>query len=194
MGSRPGMANANCGDAAEVIHDRDSNRQAGGRGLSSAQCTFRTLGGASRRGGSRALRSVTGGGRTTTRLAVFGGVMLMAGPETEAPEIAYPLEVEGWRAVSIGFYSTNPGPQAGSATSWSGCRATTPSRCSIRCGADAFEQQGQLEEIYWKTADLTGQQIVFGSSRAEGAGRGAGRGGVRPGADRLRQAGAADRG
>ena len=31
------------------------------------------------------------------------GVMLMAGPETAAPEVTYPLELSGWHAVSIGI-------------------------------------------------------------------------------------------
>ena len=91
----------------------------------------------------------------------FGGVMLMAGPETEAPDITYPLEVDGWHAVSIGFYSTIPGL---SGVSDFLVRLSGDDTFSVLdpIRADVFEQQGQLEEIYWKTADLTDQQIVFG--------------------------------
>ena len=104
----------------------------------------------------------------------FGGVMLMAGPETEAPDITYPLEVEGWHAVSIGFYSTIQGL---SGVSDFLVRLSGDDTFSVLdpVRADAFEQQGQLEEIYWKTADLTGQQIVFGQltrRRAPGEGPG----------------------
>ena len=41
--------------------------------------------------------------------AGFDGVLLMAGPETEAPDIAYPLDVTGWHAVSIGIHPTDGG-------------------------------------------------------------------------------------
>ena len=104
----------------------------------------------------------------------FGGVMLMAGPETEAPDITYPLEAEGWHAVSIGFYSTIQGL---SGVSDFLVRLSGDDTFSVLdpVRADAFEQQGQLEEIYWKTADLTGQQIVFGQltrRRAQGEGPG----------------------
>ena len=48
----------------------------------------------------------------------FDGVLLMAGPETEAPDIAYPLDVTGWHAVSIGIHPTDGG-RAGSPGCWS---------------------------------------------------------------------------
>ena len=30
--------------------------------------------------------------------------MLIAGPETAAPEVTYPLEATGWHAITIGVY------------------------------------------------------------------------------------------
>ena len=35
---------------------------------------------------------------------VVSGVMLLAGPETGAPEVTYPLKVSGWHAVSVGVF------------------------------------------------------------------------------------------
>lgn len=107
-------------------------------------------------------------------VAEFSGVMLMAGPETEAPEIVYPLEIDGWHAISIGFYSTT--------RNLSGVndflvRMSGDDTFSMLDPVrdDAFEQQQQLEEIFWKTADLTDQQIVFGQlARRRGPGDGPG--------------------
>ena len=44
----------------------------------------------------------------------FSGVMLLAGPETAAPSVTYPLNADGWHAVSIGvhpFWSEPEGRQ-----------------------------------------------------------------------------------
>ena len=108
-------------------------------------------------------------------VAGFDGVMLIAGPETEAPEVAYPLEVDGWHAVSIGFLSTTH--NLGSGVHDLLVRLSGDDTFSMLdlIRADAFENQQQLEEVYWKTADLTGQQIVFGQlARRRGPGGGPG--------------------
>ena len=34
----------------------------------------------------------------------FSGTMLLAGVETGAPEVTYPLAVSGWHAISVGLY------------------------------------------------------------------------------------------
>ena len=36
----------------------------------------------------------------------ISGSMLFAGPETLAPDVTYPLRVEGWHAVSVGIHPT----------------------------------------------------------------------------------------
>ena len=108
-------------------------------------------------------------------VAGFDGVMLIAGPETEAPEVTYPLEVDGWHAVSIGFLSTTH--NLGSGVHDLLVRLSGDDTFSMLdlIRADAFENQQQLEETYWKTADLTGQQIVFGQlARRRGPGDGPG--------------------
>ena len=89
----------------------------------------------------------------------FDGVLLMAGPETEAPDIVYPLDVTGWHAVSIGIHPTDRGQ-------------SRQSRLLVKLSGDdayveaTWEPDGhlarqRLEEIFWKTADLSGQQIHF---------------------------------
>ena len=37
------------------------------------------------------------------------GTMLFAGPETLAPDLTYPLRVEGWHAISVGIHPTAGG-------------------------------------------------------------------------------------
>ena len=76
-------------------------------------------------------------------VATFAGVMLMAGPETEAPDITYPLEVNGWHAVSIGFYSTTRGL---SGVNDFLVKLSGDDTFSVLdpVRADAFEQQQQL--------------------------------------------------
>ena len=104
----------------------------------------------------------------------FDGVLLMAGPETEAPDIVYPLDVTGWHAVSIGIHPTDRGQ-------------SRQSRLLVKLSGDdayveaTWEPDGhlarqRLEEIFWKTADLSGQQIhfrQFRESRVPGSAGGA---------------------
>ncbi len=40
----------------------------------------------------------------------LAGTMLLAGPETGAPEISYPLGVSGWHAVSVGMLPDSEQP------------------------------------------------------------------------------------
>ena len=90
----------------------------------------------------------------------FSGSVLMAGPETEAPEITYPLEVKGWHAVSIGLHPSD------------GEQTERPHLLARLTGDDTFTDiywhgnghhlsRQRLEEVFWKAADLSGQQIVF---------------------------------
>ncbi|MCH8346743.1 MAG: hypothetical protein IIC87_07455 [Chloroflexi bacterium] len=81
--------------------------------------------------------------------------MLIAGPETGAPEVELGLDAEGWHAVSIGVYDDG----------------RTPLRFLAKLsGDDTFDvlalaggqgREHALVELYWKTADLTGQQLVL---------------------------------
>ena len=60
------------------------------------------------------------------RVDAFGGTMLVAANETNAPEVRYPLEVSGWHRISIGAFTRSAGTRSGA--SRSGCRGIAPSR------------------------------------------------------------------
>ena len=94
----------------------------------------------------------------------FAGTMLLAGPETAAPDISCPLSVRGWHAVSIGIYHEG----------WLG-----PSQLRVKLsGEDAFtylsaraEETGFMADVllerFWKVADLTGRDLVIGQPGAQ---------------------------
>ena len=91
------------------------------------------------------------------------GVMLIAGPETAAPEITYPLQASGWHAVSVGMY-VMPGATVKVPVRLSGDPAfsilTLP---QLELGWTTHTAaQEQIWEQFWKVADLTDQQVVLG--------------------------------
>ncbi|MEO7653723.1 MAG: family 10 glycosylhydrolase [Bryobacteraceae bacterium] len=83
------------------------------------------------------------------------GVMLVAGQNTHAPEIAYPLRKKGWHAIHFGLRSYGSGEDE--------------TRLQVRLtGEKAFAMikhkatdRNRFDDYYWKSADLTGQQIVM---------------------------------
>ncbi|MYH60860.1 MAG: family 10 glycosylhydrolase [Caldilineaceae bacterium SB0675_bin_29] len=92
----------------------------------------------------------------------FSGKMLIAGPETEAPPVAVPLGVSGWHRIFLGLWSN-----------W------TEELVRVRLSGDSafvkvnrereqgsFADNYSLDERYWKTADLTGQDLVIGQQTA----------------------------
>ena len=92
------------------------------------------------------------------------GTMLVAGDETGAPAVTYPLNVGGWHAISIGLLRQ----------SYEGGTSV-----QVRLSDDpAFtvltlpEGPARIEDVYWKTADLTGRHIVLGQLSAEVGGQG----------------------
>ena len=92
----------------------------------------------------------------------FCGNMLIAGPETEAPEVTLPLNVSGWHRIYLGLWSN-----------WTTDLARvklTGDSSFVKVNRDAeggmFADNYSLDERYWKTADLTGQGIVFGQQSA----------------------------
>lgn len=84
------------------------------------------------------------------------GVLLAAGQNTEAPEITYPLQSEGWHAIHIGLLSRH-----------------SETRLQVRLSGDSSfslmththrpeaAPRDQIDEFFWKFADLTNQDIVF---------------------------------
>ncbi|MDE0631008.1 MAG: family 10 glycosylhydrolase [Caldilineaceae bacterium] len=92
----------------------------------------------------------------------FSGNMLIAGPETEAPPVTIPLGVSGWHRIYLGLWSN-----------W------TEELVRVRLTGDSsfvkvnrereqgtFADNYSLDERYWKTADLTGQNLVLGQQSA----------------------------
>ena len=90
------------------------------------------------------------------------GAMLMAGPETAAQQVTYPLGLRGWHAVSIGAYLM-PGVTVQLQLKLSDDRAftilTLPQAEPDWTVHSAVQEQ--LREMYWKVADLTGQELVI---------------------------------
>ena len=81
----------------------------------------------------------------------FKGVMLMTTPETSAAELTLKLKVKGWYSVYLGLYRIYP--EDAIRVKLSGDTTTSLVK--------ADKNYDVLEELYWKTADLTGQDIVF---------------------------------
>ena len=110
------------------------------------------------------------------------GVMLLAGPETAAPEIHLPLDVDGWHAVSIGVMPAHTVEEGGGL------------ELELRLSDEAVptlmklppdrRSPEALVEMYWKTADLTGRTLVLGQVTARMA-PGDGPGSVQCGAARV---------
>jgi hypothetical protein len=85
------------------------------------------------------------------------GVMLVAGHNSAAPEVRYPLVQKGWHAVSIGLHSWYEGEYA--------------TRLEVKLNSDSTfsemihhatrDSRNHIEEYFWKIADVTDQSIVF---------------------------------
>ena len=88
----------------------------------------------------------------------FSGVMLKAGPETRAPEVRYPLSVTGWHAISIGIHPTSEEGLPQALVKLSG--DDTYSVLTWDTGGHHLRRK-QLQEIFWKVADLNGQAVDF---------------------------------
>ena len=94
--------------------------------------------------------------------AEFSGRMLIAGPETEAPPVTVPLEASGWHRIYLGLWSN-----------WTEDLLRvrlTGDRSFVKVNREAerggFADNYSLDERYWKTADLTGQDLVLGQQTA----------------------------
>lgn len=85
----------------------------------------------------------------------LSGVMLIAGPETVAPEVELGLDADGWHAVSIGVFDDSRTPLRFLA------RLSGDETFDVLALADREGRDNRLTELYWKTADLTGQQLVL---------------------------------
>ena len=82
------------------------------------------------------------------------GTMLVAGQNTQAPEIALPLNTSGWHAVWIGVRAVY-GPTRLQV------RLTSDSTFSMITHAERREDRNRIVDLFWKSADLTGQKLVL---------------------------------
>ena len=99
---------------------------------------------------------------------LVSGVMLLAGPETGAQEITYPLPVSGWHAVSIGALGGHSESDCTSVeVRLSGEKTFSRLTAPLQHGREegrlrpAERGEAQLREVFWKVADLTGQALVL---------------------------------
>ncbi len=96
----------------------------------------------------------------------LSGVMLLAGPGTAAPPITFPLNAEGWHAISIGvypFWSDAEGRQLELQLKLSGPDPfTVLSYPRVPFGGHVE----RLHEMFWDVADLTGRDLVIGQPTA----------------------------
>jgi hypothetical protein len=105
--------------------------------------------------------------------ADFRGFMLMAGVETAAPAVRYPLRIRGWHDIFVGMFNTAWRPYSEQRL-WA--KLTDDPAFSLlflrKPGADTTSV---VQDVFWKTADLTNQEIVFEQvcteKRASGCGR-----------------------
>ena len=93
----------------------------------------------------------------------LSGVMLLAGPETAAPEITYPLSVSGWHAVSIGIYEQRyDDDRVEMLVRLSGDH--TFSVCGPYSPRERADHGEILRELFWRVVDLTDQELVLGQT------------------------------
>ena len=87
----------------------------------------------------------------------FRGVMLVAGPETAAPEVTYPLRASGWHAISIGVHGSG-GMPVRLLVKLDGEETYS----MLTCPAVERRQRNHIHELFWKAADLTDKDLVLG--------------------------------
>ena len=92
----------------------------------------------------------------------LSGVMLLAGPETAAPDATLKLGVRGWQAISLGVM---PVPSYEGAAVRVLARLSDESTATMLTLPAADPSRGHAHEIvemFWRVADLTGRDLVLG--------------------------------
>ncbi|MCY3778049.1 MAG: family 10 glycosylhydrolase [Candidatus Aminicenantes bacterium] len=89
---------------------------------------------------------------------IFSGTLLLAMHDSRAPEITYSLDRTGWHRIYIGIYQK---PFEG--TKAIDVRLSRDASFTTLEGHEGAKdhQENRLYEVYWKTADLTGQAMHF---------------------------------
>ena len=104
--------------------------------------------------------------------ADFSGRLISAGFMTEAPEVRLPVGHSGWHAIYLGLWivgKTDTGwgrTTMGSGTTGSLKIRLADDPCFVHFRREAPDR-GNLEEMFWKVAELKGQDIVV-SKQQEG--------------------------
>ena len=88
----------------------------------------------------------------------FSGTMLVAIEESEAPEITYSVERAGWHQILIGIYR-KPFKQSFQVQ----VKLTDDPAFTTLTGrrGETDHQENWIDDVYWKTADLTGRGITL---------------------------------
>ena len=89
----------------------------------------------------------------------LAGTTLLAGPETEAPEITLGVGVSGWHAISFGIFEGH-GILREPLKLLS--RLSGDSTFSILTWQPDDTTGARIVELFWRVADLTGQELVLG--------------------------------
>lgn len=89
----------------------------------------------------------------------LSGVMLIAGEQTAAPDVTYPIDVSGWHAISVGMMPHYSGPselliRTSGSDAFTALKAAEP--------GDSVVHEMEIHETFWRIVDLTGQDLVLG--------------------------------
>ena len=87
----------------------------------------------------------------------LAGTMLRADEETDAPDLTYPLRASGYHAVSLGLMAESSEDVVVLAR-LSGDASSTVLTCPMTDRAGRH----RIRELFWKVADLSGQDLVIG--------------------------------
>ncbi len=93
----------------------------------------------------------------------LSGTMLLAGPETAAPTVTYPLNLRGLYAVSIGVLpitSSEEGHQLAVLLKRSGDKTFTA--LTLPPQSDGGPHHHEILEMFWRITDLTGHGLQVG--------------------------------
>ena len=91
--------------------------------------------------------------------APFRGVMLRGGPETAADTVTYPLEAKGWHDVHVGLFNTAWRPFHAQRL-WIKLKQD-PAYSLVYLPEPTIDKGPVIQDCFWKTADLTDQEISF---------------------------------
>ncbi|MDP6503987.1 MAG: hypothetical protein QF886_10245, partial [Planctomycetota bacterium] len=89
-------------------------------------------------------------------LGELSGTMLLGGPETEAAPVTLELGAHGWHSVYLGLW-----PQYGMGEKDMMIRVKLSGDGSFVPVRAENQSQYEVEEVFWKSADLAGQDIAF---------------------------------